>query len=118
VNALRPARKPIRKSMFWFCRPWATPATAARTAPRMKATTMMRSTLMPIEAGGVGVLGDRLHAAAELGRLTKYQRRAAQMTRAPTVKIAARWMVSPPICSAGPVTTSMGGNGSLLLAPG
>src|ERR1035437_2066797 len=42
VKALRPARKPIRKLMLWFCRPWATPATAARTAPSANATTMIR----------------------------------------------------------------------------
>ena len=104
--------------MFWFCSPWATPATAASTAPRTKATTMIRSTLMPMSRAVSGSCDTACIPRPSLVRLTKYQSRAAQMTSAPMVKMADRWMVSPPIWRAGPVTTSMGGKGSLLLAPG
>ena len=53
-----------------------------------------------------------------LVRLMKYHRRAEHTSRAPMVKIADRWRVTPPTSSAGPVTTSICGKGILLLALG
>jgi len=118
VKALRPARKPIRKSMLLFCRPCATPAIPASTAPSTNATTMIRSTLIPIRRAVSGSWETACMPRPSLVRLTKNQSSAAQTTRARTVKTAARWMVSEPIFRASPVTTSICGKGILLFAPG
>ena len=74
VNALRPARKPIRKLMFVTCSPWATPATAARWRHR-EGDDDDAVDVDAHEARGVGVLRDGLHPAAVLVRLTKYRDR-------------------------------------------
>src|ERR1035437_634490 len=118
TNALRPARKPIRKLMLWFCRPWATPATAARTAPSANATTMIRSTLMPIRRAVSWSWETACIPWPILVWLMKYHSRAEQTMRAPMVKIASRAMVTPPICIADPVTTSISGNGMIDFASG
>ena len=115
VNAFRPARKPIRKLMLVTCRPCATPATAARVAPRAKATTMIRSTLMPIRRAVSGSWETACMPRPVLVRLTKNHRPAAHMSRQPMVNRAERWIVTPPTSKAGPVTTSICGNGDALL---
>src|ERR1035437_1037984 len=118
TKPFRPARKPIRKLMLWFCRPWATPATAARTAPSANATTMMRSTLMPLRRAVSWSWDTACMPWPILVWLMKYHRKAEHTIRAPMVKIASRWIVTPPICSAGPVTTSISGNGMIDVASG
>ena len=63
------------------------------------------------QPGGVGILRHGLHTTAQRVRLMKTQSSNAHTTSAATVKIADRWMVTPPTSSAGPVTTSICGNG-------
>ena len=53
-----------------------------------------------------------------LVRLMNHHNKAEQTTRAPMVKIADRWMVTPPTWNAGPVTTSIWGKGRRDFASG
>src|ERR1035437_4985830 len=111
VKALRPARNPMWKSMLWFCRPWATPATPAKAAPTANATTMTRSTSMPIRRAVSWSWDTACMPWPILVWLMNHHSRTEHTRRAPMVKIASRWMLTPPTCNAGPVTTSISGNG-------
>ena len=80
--------------------------------------TMMRSTLMPISRAVSGSCETACMPRPGLVRLTKYHSSAEQTASATRVKIAARWIVTPAMCRAGPVTPSICGNGQLALGVG
>ena len=83
-----------------------------------KATTMIRSMLMPMSRAVSGSCEVACMPRPVLVRLTKNQRPTAQISRAPMVKRSTRWIVTPPIWKAVPVTHGDLREGHALLASG